>query len=101
MHFGWFKHFGNWVKKNYKPFKNTDRVTLELNMDSNPRTLSFFVNDEEQKLYVVNVPPAVRFWVFLCGKFESFKIVKFESVSSPVATNGFLSRKCKWGNRWE
>lgn len=32
-------------------------------MDSNPRELTFFVNDIEQNNYIVNIPSAVRFWV--------------------------------------
>ncbi|KAA6378561.1 MAG: hypothetical protein EZS28_025912 [Streblomastix strix] len=100
MHKGWFKHIGGWLS-DYTEYKTNDRVTLELNMDSNPRTLSFFVNDKEQKLYVVNVPAAVRFWAYLQGKPESFKVLKFETVSAPTAKHSFFSSKRKWGEEWK
>ncbi|KAA6397602.1 MAG: hypothetical protein EZS28_006873 [Streblomastix strix] len=60
--YGGIRHIGDYIEGN-ADFNKGDRVTLELNMDSNPRTLTFFVNDVEQPNYVTNIPPAVRFWV--------------------------------------
>ncbi|KAA6368425.1 MAG: hypothetical protein EZS28_036047 [Streblomastix strix] len=70
-----------------------------LNMDSDPRTLTFFVNGEEQKYFVSNVPDSVRFWAYILDKGASFKILKFESLSSPKAQHE-ESRALKWGKEW-
>ncbi|KAA6369237.1 MAG: hypothetical protein EZS28_035235 [Streblomastix strix] len=43
-------------------YKENDRVALELNMDSDPRTLTFFVNNKEQPNYIFNVPEEVKFF---------------------------------------
>ncbi|KAA6391321.1 MAG: hypothetical protein EZS28_013148, partial [Streblomastix strix] len=43
-------------------FDNGNYVALELNMDSRPRTLSFFIDDEEQKNYITDIPESVSFW---------------------------------------
>ncbi|KAA6398531.1 MAG: putative NEK/NEK6 protein kinase [Streblomastix strix] len=53
---------GNWVVGNQPFIFAQQNVAMELNMDSNPRTLTFFVNDEEQPNYVTNIPQVVRFW---------------------------------------
>ncbi|KAA6354692.1 MAG: hypothetical protein EZS28_049781, partial [Streblomastix strix] len=45
--FGWIEHKDKLIEGNAK-FDDGDRVALELNMDSTPRTLTFFKNDEEQ-----------------------------------------------------
>ncbi|KAA6383862.1 MAG: hypothetical protein EZS28_020610 [Streblomastix strix] len=68
-------------------------------MDSNPRKLTFFVNDEEQMNYVSDIPAAVR--AFLYAKGDSFKVLKFESLSAPVAVNGAGSRAWKYGTIWK
>ncbi|KAA6394409.1 MAG: hypothetical protein EZS28_010067 [Streblomastix strix] len=90
VEYGWEGDTGrifNWGDEN-EGFKVDDRVTLELNMDSNPRTLTFFKNDVEQPTFVTNIPAAVRFWVCIAFKDDSFKVLKFESISAPVAKHG-------------
>ncbi|KAA6391567.1 MAG: putative CAMK family protein kinase, partial [Streblomastix strix] len=76
-------------------------IGLKLDMNSMPRTLTFFVNDVEQKNYVVNVPAAVRFYtqIYLCS--SSFKVLKFETLSIPTAKHLKGSRAWKWGTEWK
>ncbi|KAA6370284.1 MAG: hypothetical protein EZS28_034189, partial [Streblomastix strix] len=38
-------------------------IALEVNMTSSPRTLTFFINGQQQPLSVCNIPPSIRFWV--------------------------------------
>ncbi|KAA6387376.1 MAG: putative Serine/threonine-protein kinase Nek3 [Streblomastix strix] len=80
-------------------FKTGDRVALELDMDSSPRTLTFFVNDEEQPNYATNIPAAVR--AFLLVKGSAFKVLKFEALSAPTAKHGAGSRAWEYGTKWE
>ncbi|KAA6401087.1 MAG: putative Protein kinase domain [Streblomastix strix] len=44
-------------------FDKEQSVALEVNMDSSPRTLHFFVNGQEQKVSFFNIPPAIRFYL--------------------------------------
>ncbi|KAA6395144.1 MAG: hypothetical protein EZS28_009332 [Streblomastix strix] len=94
---GWTRHIGDNILGNAE-FNNGDRATQELNMDSNPRTLSFFVNDVEQPNYFTNIPAAVRAFLYVKG--NSFKVLKFESLSAPVAVNGAGSHSWEWGKEW-
>ncbi|KAA6348414.1 MAG: hypothetical protein EZS28_051978 [Streblomastix strix] len=96
---GWFIHIGAYLKY-YADFKTKDRLAIEVNMNSNPRTVGFFVNDAEQRLYVVNIPPAIRFWCYISQN-NSFKVLKFESLSKPKADPGFFSKKRQWGEEWK
>ncbi|KAA6380394.1 MAG: hypothetical protein EZS28_024079 [Streblomastix strix] len=80
-------------------FNTGDRVTLELNMDSSPRTFTFFVNDEEQPNYVSNIPAAVR--ALLWQKGDAFKVIKFEALSAPTAKHGAGSRAWEFGKQWK
>ncbi|KAA6403266.1 MAG: hypothetical protein EZS28_001209 [Streblomastix strix] len=88
--FGKIEHIGDFIDGNAKFWNNEDRVTFEMDMDSSPRTLTFFVNDEELPNYVTNIPAAVR--AFMLFKNESFKVLKFEALSAPTAKHGAGSR---------
>ncbi|KAA6385829.1 MAG: hypothetical protein EZS28_018644 [Streblomastix strix] len=82
--------------------KEGSRVALELNMDSNPRTLTFFYNDVEQPNYIINIPPAVRFWAHLWSRGTSFKVNKFERLSEPTAKHlEGKSQPLVWGKDWK
>ncbi|KAA6372278.1 MAG: hypothetical protein EZS28_032194, partial [Streblomastix strix] len=69
-------------------FDKGNYVALELNMDSTPRTLTFFVDDEEQPQYITYIPESVSFWVFLFEVDSSFKVTKFERLRNPTAKHG-------------
>ncbi|KAA6399595.1 MAG: hypothetical protein EZS28_004874 [Streblomastix strix] len=86
--------------QNVEMFKEGDRIAMELNMDSNPRTLTFFINDKEQKVYVSNLPKAVRFWAFLYQENSSFKILSFDRIPKPTAKHSFGSKELKWEVNW-
>ncbi|KAK2947527.1 hypothetical protein BLNAU_17547 [Blattamonas nauphoetae] len=42
------------------PISKNDRVVMEVNMDSTPRTVQFFVNGKAGKCYVSGIPESVR-----------------------------------------
>ncbi|KAA6368419.1 MAG: hypothetical protein EZS28_036054, partial [Streblomastix strix] len=99
---GWIGHIGDErIEGNGKFIDTKSRITLELNMQSNPRTLTYFVNDVQQKNFVVNIPPAVRIWAFLWEKGSSFQISKFESI--PFTTTSHEKKPSipwEYGKRW-
>ncbi|KAA6366721.1 MAG: hypothetical protein EZS28_037752, partial [Streblomastix strix] len=96
---GWIQHIGETIRGNAEIKNNGDRITLELNMDSNPRTLTFFVNDVEQPNFVINIPSAIR--ACIISENASFKVLKFEALSAPVAVNGAGSHSWEWGKEWK
>ncbi|KAA6363990.1 MAG: hypothetical protein EZS28_040483 [Streblomastix strix] len=69
---------------------------MELNMDSNPRTLTYFIDDVEQMEYVTNIPAAVRFFAVLFYQNSSFKIERFDRLSVPYAKHEGSQEK-QWG----
>ncbi|KAA6392317.1 MAG: hypothetical protein EZS28_012157 [Streblomastix strix] len=104
MNDGGMHHIGNldgWIKGNDPFNKPGDRVALELDMDSSPRTLTFFVNDVEQKNYLTNIPAAVNFYGYIFDFGASFKVVKFKRLAKITSTHGFLSKKWEWGKEWK
>ncbi|KAA6403346.1 MAG: putative Serine/threonine-protein kinase Nek3 [Streblomastix strix] len=97
---GSLTHISSYLQGNDEFGHSGCRVTMELNMDTNPRSLTFFINDVEQKNYLTNIPAAVRFYAFLLYKGEQFKVLKFDHLSSPAATHR-ESHAYSWGNSWE
>ncbi|KAA6380756.1 MAG: hypothetical protein EZS28_023716 [Streblomastix strix] len=109
---GKVRHIGNWIEglaefKNKKvgPRHKTQNpgnwVALEVNMDSNPRTLSFFVNGVKQPIYVTNIPPAVRFWAYLNDRDDVFRVIKFEAIPEPTVVNVKGSHSLEYGTEWK
>ncbi|KAA6384679.1 MAG: hypothetical protein EZS28_019795 [Streblomastix strix] len=98
---GQFGHIGEMIKGNSWFNKEGDHVALELNMDAIPRTLTLFINDNEQNNYIANIPEMVRFWAFLFFKNSSFKITKFERNKRPTAKHGQFSVAWQWGQQWK
>ncbi|KAA6394240.1 MAG: hypothetical protein EZS28_010231 [Streblomastix strix] len=47
-------------------------LKMAVNMDNNPRTLTFFVGNEEIIHYITNIPDSIRFWE-IHSKFLSLK----------------------------
>ncbi|KAA6381386.1 MAG: hypothetical protein EZS28_023087 [Streblomastix strix] len=77
------------------------RVAIEVNMDSNPRTATFFVEGKEQKNYIVDIPSSIRFWVYIEWVDSVFRITQFEQFPKPSAKHGLLKKKRNWGQTWE
>ncbi|KAA6360393.1 MAG: hypothetical protein EZS28_044080, partial [Streblomastix strix] len=92
---------GNWVVGNQPFIFAQQNVAMELNMDSNPRTLTFFVNNEEQQNYVTNIPQVVRFWAYCWNLNTQFKINKFEYLSTPTAKHGENTHAYEYGTTWK
>ncbi|KAA6377641.1 MAG: hypothetical protein EZS28_026833 [Streblomastix strix] len=95
---GNISHIGDSIQGNAE-FHTGDRVALELNMDSNLRTLTFFVNDVEQPIFIINIPAAVR--AYLYQKDQAFEVLKFEAISEPTAKHAKGSRAFVYGTEWK
>ncbi|KAK2952217.1 hypothetical protein BLNAU_12776 [Blattamonas nauphoetae] len=61
-----------------------DCVRMEINLDSTPRTLQFFVNGEAGQCYEVVPPRSVRIGFSVAGKGTSFRIDNISRLSQPT-----------------
>ncbi|KAA6396164.1 MAG: hypothetical protein EZS28_008311 [Streblomastix strix] len=86
--------------KNNQCFKDNQKVTAEIDMISNPKKLTFFVDDVEQINRVINIPPQIRFWVFISNPSSSFTITKFEHCFESSAKGVKDSKNWEWGKIW-
>ncbi|KAA6388793.1 MAG: hypothetical protein EZS28_015686 [Streblomastix strix] len=93
-------HIGDFIEGNSE-FDDGCRIGMEMNMESNPRSLTFFINDKEQPNFIINIPSAVRIFCFIYLKGASFKITKYEFLSTPTARHGEGSRALEYGKEWE
>ncbi|KAA6382817.1 MAG: hypothetical protein EZS28_021655 [Streblomastix strix] len=81
-------------------YKEGDCIALELNMDSEIRTLSLFVNGKMQNDYITHIPDAVRFWTYTNTVGDSFRVLKFERQQYPTGMHCEGSRSWKYGEDW-
>ncbi|KAA6357446.1 MAG: hypothetical protein EZS28_047027, partial [Streblomastix strix] len=96
---GAIRHKGGFIGGNSK-LRNGSRIGMEIYIDSNPKTLTFFDNDEEQKNFVTNIPNTVRIFYYIWVNNTSFKITKFEFLSTPTANHEKGSRALEYGKLW-
>ncbi|KAA6404046.1 MAG: hypothetical protein EZS28_000426 [Streblomastix strix] len=76
-------------------------VACEVNMTSNPRTLHFFVNSQEQPLSISDIPSNIRFFVLLINPEQSFTLTRFECIQSSSARGVERSQVLNWGIDWD
>jgi hypothetical protein len=62
-----------------------DVLLMELNMDANPRTIHFFHNGTQQKGFVRNIPPSVRFSFSIYGASNSLTFQSLKIGVNPLA----------------
>ncbi|KAA6389110.1 MAG: hypothetical protein EZS28_015367 [Streblomastix strix] len=96
---GNLKYEGENIAGNASLSKNT-RVALELDMDSIPRSLNFFIDDKQQPNYIVNIPNSVRFFAYFYQQQSEFKVLKFERLSAPTSKRIEGCRALEWGKLW-
>ncbi|KAA6375855.1 MAG: hypothetical protein EZS28_028618, partial [Streblomastix strix] len=96
MRNGQIQHQKDKIEGNTNFLLNNQCVSMEVNMDSNPRMLTFFVDDKEQPNFVIDIPNSVRFWLN-----SQFKVIGFEKLSSPSAKHGHGSHGFQFGKKWK
>ncbi|KAA6379208.1 MAG: putative G2-specific protein kinase nim-1, partial [Streblomastix strix] len=98
---GQIKHQKDKIGGNTNFLLDNKSVSMEINMDSSPRMLTFFVDDKEQPNFVVNIPNSVRFWACIYRINAQFKVIGFEKLSSPSAKHGPGSHGFEFGKKWK
>ncbi|KAA6354044.1 MAG: hypothetical protein EZS28_050429, partial [Streblomastix strix] len=98
---GGVKHVGDIIYGN-QPFKPNDRVGIEIDLSSNPRTATLFINDVEQPLYVINIPlrDGYRFYSHIIHENQSFTLAKLESRTIALRKGTANSKALDWGQKW-
>ncbi|KAA6378132.1 MAG: hypothetical protein EZS28_026340 [Streblomastix strix] len=97
---GEISHIGGDIPGNSEIQENKT-VSCEVNMSITPRTLTFFIDNQEQPLSVTNIPSSIRFWIFLFDKNSSFTISRFENTKQSSAKGIKGSRVFEWGTEWK
>ncbi|KAA6366265.1 MAG: hypothetical protein EZS28_038208 [Streblomastix strix] len=93
-------HIGEWIQENSE-VPNGHRIQLELNMNAKPHTLTFFIDEMQQKNYVTKIPSTVRFWVNFYESGAQFRILRFEKIQNSTALFGRSTRNLEWGQEWK
>ncbi|KAK2949611.1 hypothetical protein BLNAU_15471 [Blattamonas nauphoetae] len=66
-------------------FEHQQRIGMQVNMDSNPRTLHFFLNGRQQPVYCVNIPPSIRFCSYMYRNESMVDMWLLDTLSAPIA----------------
>ncbi|KAA6368306.1 MAG: hypothetical protein EZS28_036167 [Streblomastix strix] len=91
--------FGNSIPGNSR-IENKS-VSCEVNMNISPRTLTFFNDNQEQRLSVRNIPSSIRFYICLYDKNSSFMINIFENLQYSSAKGVSNGKVFEWGKEWK
>ncbi|KAA6352956.1 MAG: hypothetical protein EZS28_051517, partial [Streblomastix strix] len=81
------------------PFQCGQRVSVEVDM--NQRRAYFFVDGEEQKNFVFNIPQEIRFYAFIQESNSSFEVTKFEMIEKSSVRGVLGSKGWEWGKKWK
>ncbi|KAK2945375.1 hypothetical protein BLNAU_19705 [Blattamonas nauphoetae] len=68
-------------------FSDSDKITIEVNMASEPRTAVFFVNGVLQRTHLINLPDCVNFCASMMEPDSSFTVESITSVSPQSASH--------------
>ncbi|KAA6388036.1 MAG: putative MAP kinase kinase family domain protein [Streblomastix strix] len=97
---GYIHHIDDGIKGNSYFFEDGCRLGMEVNMDSNPRTLTFFVKNKEQTNYVIGIPESVRFMLTFPESNSEIEIDKLTKLSAPTALHGNDSISWDYSEEW-
>ncbi|KAA6397289.1 MAG: hypothetical protein EZS28_007186 [Streblomastix strix] len=82
-------------------FANKQRISCEVDMNSKPRRVHFFVDDIEQRNSVINIPPAIRFMICIYNPSSTFTLTKFDRLQHTSAHGVNRSKTMEWGKLWD
>ncbi|KAA6371583.1 MAG: hypothetical protein EZS28_032890, partial [Streblomastix strix] len=97
---GDISHIGDYIPGN-SGIEINKSVSCEVNMNISPRTLTFFIDNQEQPVSVRNIPSSIRFYIYLYTQNSSFTINGFENVQYSSAKGVSNGKVFEWGKEWE
>ncbi|KAA6386477.1 MAG: hypothetical protein EZS28_017996 [Streblomastix strix] len=92
------------VTQNGKPKDGNDRfqdnvtISAEVDMNSIPRTLTFFVEEKQQPVFVSNIPESIRFCAYRSFSKSSFQIVSLCQLEEAIAIGAKNRARVAWEN---
>ncbi|KAA6374244.1 MAG: hypothetical protein EZS28_030229, partial [Streblomastix strix] len=75
-------------------------VALEVNMSTSSRTLTFFINGQQQPVSISKIPSSIKFWINLRAQKQSFTLTRFELIQTSSTTSLLNSKVLQWGQVW-
>ncbi|KAA6308528.1 MAG: hypothetical protein EZS28_056671, partial [Streblomastix strix] len=75
-------------------FGDGDVLMMEVNQQKH--TLHFFVNGEQQPVFVQDIPASVRFFGHLLNKNEMFTVLSVKKVQDPQAKDIANQKAVNW-----
>ncbi|KAA6366353.1 MAG: hypothetical protein EZS28_038120 [Streblomastix strix] len=98
---GKISHIGDQFIPGNSGIQQNKSVSCEVNMNISPRTLTFFIDNQEQGLSVRNIPSSIRFYIYLWDKNSSFTINRFENVQYSSAKGISNGKVIEFGKEWK
>ncbi|KAA6360137.1 MAG: hypothetical protein EZS28_044336, partial [Streblomastix strix] len=99
---GRISHIGDDFIKGNSQIEENKSIAMEVNMNIIPRTLTFFYDNQEQRLSVANIPSQIRFYIYIANEMSSFTITRFERIKSSSAKGGIKGQRIvEWGKEWK
>ncbi|KAA6399607.1 MAG: putative protein kinase [Streblomastix strix] len=84
------------IKGQNDEWNDGDEVGAELNMESQPRTLHFFIGDKQQRVFISNLPQEMRFFIYLRMEGTSVEIRVMMPVTVPTAAHAENGIEISW-----
>ncbi|KAA6402844.1 MAG: hypothetical protein EZS28_001631 [Streblomastix strix] len=77
-------------------FLDNSNVTIELNMDSRPRTAHLFLRGILQKLYISDLPESVQLYFYINFKDDSISALSLKQLAAPTTVKVSGAKEVKW-----
>ncbi|KAA6397288.1 MAG: putative aurora kinase [Streblomastix strix] len=98
---GFLQHMSFPGFKGNQEFVNQQRIAAEIDMNYKPRRVHFFVDDQEQRNSVYNIPAAVRFLMCIYNPNSSFTLLRLDRIQRSSVRGANRSRAMEWGKLWD
>ncbi|KAA6353826.1 MAG: hypothetical protein EZS28_050647, partial [Streblomastix strix] len=96
---GHIKHITLDKKRNQR-YDDNQMIAAEVDLRTEPRKVSFFINNQEQVNSVVGIPGSIRFIVYTLWRSASFTVTKFLKYDSSSVGGVSGSNSLDWGKEW-
>ncbi|KAA6392172.1 MAG: hypothetical protein EZS28_012300 [Streblomastix strix] len=91
---GDISHIGDKYIKGNSKFMCNQKVGIEVDLTSNPRKLTFFVNGNEQPTSFVDIPKAIRFFAYTYQRYSQFRVTRFQRRTTSQAKR--VAKSLNW-----
>ncbi|KAA6399513.1 MAG: hypothetical protein EZS28_004957 [Streblomastix strix] len=79
-----------------KTITNNDIVSIEVNMNTTPRTAHLFINNVQQPGYISGLPESIQYYFQLWTMGQPATVLSLKRLSAPTVTNISNAKEVKW-----